>query len=75
MRLIPLFARTTMTTDCDVCGRHFDLIAGGTCVRCSRILCARHLHGSWLRRLVVDFGAAPVCVACRAGGGTPEPRA
>lgn len=64
-RRLHLFAHTEMATECDVCGRRFDLIAGGTCVRCRKILCGTHLHGSWLRRLIVDFGADPVCVACR----------
>lgn len=60
-----LFAHTDLGTECDVCGRRFDLIAGGTCVRCRKILCGAHLHGTWLRRLAVDFGAQPICVACR----------
>jgi hypothetical protein len=64
-RRIRLFRRTEMATECDVCGLRFDLIAGGACLRCRKILCARHLHGSWLRRLLVDFGADPVCCACR----------
>ncbi len=63
-----LFARTDLRTECDVCGYRFDLIAGGACVRCRKILCGAHLHGSWLRRLVVDFGGEPVCVACRQAG-------
>jgi hypothetical protein len=54
-----------MATDCDVCGVRFDLIGGGACVRCRKILCARHLHGSWLRRLLVDFGAETICCECR----------
>jgi hypothetical protein len=56
-----------MTTDCDACGRRFDLIGGGACTRCRRILCQQHLHGTWLRRLAVDFGAASLCVDCRRG--------
>jgi len=64
-RKVRLFAQTEMATDCDVCGLRFDLIAGGACVRCRRILCGQHLHGSWLRRLLVDFGADPVCCDCR----------
>ena len=60
-----VFMHTEMGTECDVCGRRFDLVAGGGCVRCRKALCARHLHGSWLRRLLVDFGAQPLCVACR----------
>jgi hypothetical protein len=64
-RKIRLFRTTEMATECDVCGLRFDLISGGACVRCRKILCANHLHGSWLRRLLVDFGADPVCCACR----------
>jgi len=64
-RKIRLFRQTEMATECEVCGRRFDLIAGGACVRCRKILCETHLHGSWLRRLLVDFGADPVCCACR----------
>ncbi|HMA22752.1 MAG TPA: hypothetical protein VKP00_02130 [Gemmatimonadaceae bacterium] len=64
-RRIRLFRHTEMATECDVCGRRFDLISGGACVRCRKILCERHLHGSWIRRLLVDFGADPICCACR----------
>ena len=56
-----------MGTDCDVCGRRFDLVKGGVCTRCRRVLCGEHLHGSLVRRLLVDFGAEPTCVQCRAG--------
>jgi hypothetical protein len=55
-----------MMTQCDECGANFDLVAGGVCMRCKRLLCSRHLHGSWMRRLMLDFGAEAVCVACRA---------
>jgi len=54
-----------MATDCEICGIRFDLIAGGACSRCRRVLCGQHLYGSWLRRLMVDFGMPAVCVACR----------
>jgi hypothetical protein len=54
-----------MSTECDVCGRRFDLMTGGACQRCRRVLCAQHLHGSWTRRLFVDLGAKAVCVECR----------
>jgi hypothetical protein len=64
-RRIRLFRHTEMATECDVCGLRFDLISGGACLRCRKILCSRHLHGSWLRRLLVDFGADPICCACR----------
>ena len=64
-RKIHVFAQTELATDCDVCGIRFDLIAGGACSRCRRVLCGQHLYGSWLRRLICDFGAPAVCVACR----------
>jgi hypothetical protein len=72
IRPVRVFAQTEMATECDACGRRFDLIGGGTCVRCRRILCARHLHGSWARRLMVDFGAQTICVDCRAGRTSAE---
>jgi len=56
-----------MSTDCEVCGRRFDLVKGGACQRCRRVLCPAHLHGSFGRRLLVDLGAAALCVQCRAG--------
>lgn len=65
MRKVRVFARTDLGTECEVCGARFDLIGGGACVKCRRALCSRHLYGSWLRRLMVDLGAAPVCCACR----------
>ena len=70
-RKLRVFIQTEMATECDVCGVRFDLIGGGTCVRCRKILCARHLHGSWLRRLFVDFGGEPVCLDCRGVGLRP----
>jgi hypothetical protein len=56
-----------IATECDLCGRRFDLVSGGACAKCKRALCFKHLHGSWVRRLMVDFGVAPVCVECRHG--------
>jgi hypothetical protein len=66
MARIELFRSTDVTTDCDQCGGRVDLIKGGVCVRCRRILCYRHLHGSFVRRLLTDLGAETICVACRA---------
>jgi hypothetical protein len=57
--------KTEMATECDDCGQRFDLVSGGACVRCRKVLCSRHLHGSWIRRLMVDFGGEPVCISCR----------
>ena len=65
MRRVHMFARTDLGTECEICGARFDLIGGGACVKCRRALCSRHLYGSWFRRLLVDFGAPPVCCACR----------
>lgn len=64
-----VFLATELSADCEVCGRRFDLIKGGACHQCKRVLCAPHLHGSWARRLLVDLGAAPLCVQCRARKG------
>jgi hypothetical protein len=64
-RPLRVFARTEMATECDVCKRRFDLVSGGACARCKRVLCSQHLHGSWMRRLIADFGTAPICVDCR----------
>ena len=69
---VHLFARTEMSTECERCGLRFDLIAGGACISCRRVLCGVHLHGSWLRRLMVDFGAQPVCLECRRGRRAPS---
>jgi FYVE-type zinc finger protein len=65
VRPFRVFLPTEMSTECDACGRRFDLVKGGACKQCGRILCERHLHGSLVRRLLVDLGAKPVCVQCR----------
>jgi hypothetical protein len=66
MAKIEFFRSTDITTDCDQCGGRVDLIKGGVCTRCRRILCYQHLHGSFTRRLLTDLGADVVCVKCRA---------
>jgi hypothetical protein len=63
-----LFRDSELATDCDQCGGRVDLLKGGACVRCRRILCFTHLHGSFVRRLATDLGAEMLCVRCRAGG-------
>ena len=60
-----IFRSSQVTTDCDQCSGRVDLIKGGVCPRCRRILCYRHLHGSWLRRLIADIGGNGTCVQCR----------
>lgn len=62
------FRETDVTTDCDACGLYFDIIKGGVCEKCRRILCERHLHGSWSRRLLADVTGRNLCVECRRGG-------
>ena len=63
-----IFRSSQVSTDCDQCRGRVDLLKGGVCTRCRRILCYRHLHGSWLRRLLADIGAPTHCVQCRARG-------
>ena len=67
MEKIRALRPTDLRLDCDACGAAFDLMTGGTCERCERILCARHLHGSWLMRMVHEFRRPVTCVACRSG--------
>jgi hypothetical protein len=61
------FRDSELATDCDQCGGRVDLLKGGICVRCRRILCFTHLHGSFARRLATDLGAKMLCVRCRSG--------
>jgi hypothetical protein len=67
VKRVRFFLASEMGTDCEACGARVDLITGGVCVECGRILCARHLHGSRVRRLLVDLGAKSRCVKCRTG--------
>jgi len=62
------FRNSILWTDCEECKLRVNISQAGACVRCRRVLCNGHLHGSFLRRLIVDVGAAePVCVKCRSG--------
>ena len=67
MEKVRVFQRSMFSTDCDACGGRVDVVHGGVCESCRRILCYRHLHGSWLARLRTEFGVATRCVDCRAG--------
>jgi hypothetical protein len=69
MEKIRYLRRTDLGTECDECEGRLDLITGGVCERCRRILCAAHLHGSWLRRMVHEFRRPVTCVRCRTGEG------
>jgi len=71
-RPLRVFLQTEMGTECEACGKRFDLVKGGACERCRRVLCPTHLHGSFARRLFVDLGARAVCVRCRAGAPQPS---
>jgi hypothetical protein len=64
---LPIFRKSDVTIECDECDARFDVVRGGVCMVCSRILCFTHLHGSWVQRLRVDLGGRTVCVRCRAG--------
>jgi hypothetical protein len=66
VRGIRFFLASEMGTECEACGARVDIITGGVCVDCRRVLCATDLHGSRVRRLLVDLGAASRCVTCRA---------
>jgi hypothetical protein len=67
MKTVPIFTTALVRTECDICDYRFDPIHGGVCEKCKRILCMKHLHGSWIRRLQVDLGSRSICVECRAG--------
>lgn len=64
---MPIFQKSIFRTECDECGVPFAVNTGGVCTSCRRILCTTHLHGSLVRRVMIAFGAANVCVRCRAG--------
>ena len=63
-----LFRRSDLSTHCEECKLSYDLTQMGACRECRRVLCNRHLHGSFWQRLKVDFGSPAVCVRCRHGG-------
>jgi hypothetical protein len=56
---------------CAICGRQFHPLEGTRCVRCRRMLCARHFHddGSSQRRNPGDVD--PLCDDCAAAPGAP----
>jgi hypothetical protein len=60
-----IFLPSDISTDCDRCGGRVDLLKGGVCTRCRRILCYTHLHGSWWRRLIADLRNESICIECR----------
>jgi len=64
---VPIFQKSIFNTECDECGVRFAVNTGGVCTKCRRILCAKHLHGSLVARLMLAFGVASVCSRCRAG--------
>jgi len=64
-----VFRRSIFRTNCDECEKPFPVNTGGVCNNCRRILCDKHLHGSFFRRIAIAFGAPHLCVACRAGRG------
>jgi hypothetical protein len=63
-----VFRETELKTNCDACGAFFDLLKGGVCDKCRRILCGNHLHGSWTQRLISEVTNRNVCVECRRAG-------
>jgi hypothetical protein len=65
MKGVPIFTSALVRTECDICNDRFDTSHGGVCAKCNRILCMKHLHGSWFHRLAFDLGGKSVCVECR----------
>ena len=65
MMKFELFRSSQVTTECDACGGRADMLKGGVCTTCRRILCYRHLHGGWVQRLIADMSRRSVCVRCR----------
>ncbi|MBK8247592.1 MAG: hypothetical protein IPK85_09380 [Gemmatimonadetes bacterium] len=72
---MPFFRSSIFRTECDACGKPFPVNTGGVCERCRRILCAEHLHGSFVRRIAIAVGAPMLCVTCRAGESPEAPDA
>ena len=64
-----VFRKSIFRTDCDECHKPFPVNTGGVCDTCKRILCDKHLHGSFFRRMAVAMGSPIRCVDCRAGRG------
>jgi hypothetical protein len=64
-----VFRKSIFRTECDECRKPFPVNTGGVCENCKRILCDRHLHGSFFRRMAIALGSPNRCVACRAGRG------
>jgi hypothetical protein len=63
----PFFRETNVKTNCDACGAYFDLLKGGVCQNCRRVLCGRHLYGSWTQRLISEITGKTLCLQCRHG--------
>ena len=69
MPSVRMFRQTDLGTECEACNARIDLVTGGVCERCQRILCAKHLHGSWLRRMRHELGGKAICLRCRRNEG------
>ena len=56
---------------CAICGREFHPLEGTRCVRCRRLVCARHFHddGAASRRNPGDVDA--LCDECAVGRSAP----
>jgi len=68
---MPFLKKSIFFSECDRCHVRFHIGGGGVCESCRKILCDNHLHGSLVRRIQVSFGAAPICIWCRAGKSAP----
>lgn len=64
-----VFRSSSLWTDCEECHLRVNLSQAGACANCRRVLCNTHLHGSFVRRLIVDMGfAKALCPKCRHTG-------
>ena len=50
---------------CEECGARFEMLRGGICAECGRMLCGSHLHGILAQFLAVFSREAPRCRRCR----------
>jgi hypothetical protein len=71
MAMLKVLRPSSMLGMCDECRASFDPVHGGVCSRCNRLLCGRHIYGSFFRRLQSFLGTPLICTVCRTGA-TPK---
>ena len=58
---------------CEECGEAFDVLRGGICQDCGRMLCGTHLHGLVAQFFAVFSRGTPRCGRCRGRRGPAGP--